>query len=27
MKWIVIDTVIQPTCGISFSAIWGNMKM
>ncbi|EHI0449238.1 anti-adapter protein IraM, partial [Escherichia coli] len=23
MKWIVIDTVIQPTCGISFSAIWG----
>ncbi|EFN7897556.1 anti-adapter protein IraM, partial [Escherichia coli] len=25
MKWIVIDTVIQPTCGISFSAIWGNM--
>ncbi|EFH5366843.1 anti-adapter protein IraM, partial [Escherichia coli] len=21
MKWIVIDTVIQPTCGISFSAI------
>ncbi|HCC7714970.1 TPA: anti-adapter protein IraM, partial [Escherichia coli] len=24
MKWIVIDTVIQPTCGISFSAIWGN---
>ncbi|HAU7957734.1 TPA: anti-adapter protein IraM, partial [Escherichia coli] len=27
MKWIVIDTVIQPTCGISFSAIWGDMKM
>ncbi|HCB3361791.1 TPA: anti-adapter protein IraM, partial [Escherichia coli] len=25
MKWIVIDTVIQPTCGISFSAIWGDM--
>ncbi|HIA3066500.1 TPA: anti-adapter protein IraM, partial [Escherichia coli] len=24
MKWIVIDTVIQPTCGISFSAIWGD---
>ncbi|MCM4492634.1 anti-adapter protein IraM, partial [Escherichia coli] len=23
MKWVVIDTVIQPTCGISFSAIWG----
>ncbi|MBE7884384.1 anti-adapter protein IraM, partial [Escherichia coli] len=21
MKWIVIDTVIQPTCGISFSVI------
>ncbi|HBD9677464.1 TPA: anti-adapter protein IraM, partial [Shigella sonnei] len=21
MKWVVIDTVIQPTCGISFSAI------
>ncbi|MBE0930263.1 anti-adapter protein IraM, partial [Escherichia coli] len=27
MKWIVIDTVIKPTCGISFSDIWGNMKM
>ncbi|HIA8873516.1 anti-adapter protein IraM [Escherichia coli] len=27
MKWIVIDTIIQPSCGISFSAIWGNMKM
>ena len=27
MKWVVIDTVIQPTCGISFSAIWGDMKM
>ncbi|ELS5536355.1 anti-adapter protein IraM, partial [Escherichia coli] len=27
MKWIVIDTIIQPTCGISFSAIWGDMKM
>ncbi|QCW30026.1 anti-adapter protein IraM [Escherichia coli] len=27
MKCIVIDAVIQPTCGISFSAIWGNMKM
>ncbi|EPZ9452939.1 anti-adapter protein IraM, partial [Shigella sonnei] len=26
MKWVVIDTVIQPTCGISFSAIWGDMK-
>ncbi|EET4145503.1 anti-adapter protein IraM, partial [Escherichia coli] len=26
MKWIVIDTIIQPSCGISFSAIWGNMK-
>ncbi|EKA8857065.1 anti-adapter protein IraM, partial [Shigella flexneri] len=25
MKWAVIDTVIQPTCGISFSAIWGDM--
>ncbi|EES1627461.1 anti-adapter protein IraM, partial [Escherichia coli] len=25
MKWIVIDTIIQPSCGISFSAIWGNM--
>ncbi|EFM2071934.1 TPA: anti-adapter protein IraM, partial [Shigella sonnei] len=24
MKWVVIDTVIQPTCGISFSAIWGD---
>ncbi|EER8146522.1 anti-adapter protein IraM, partial [Escherichia coli] len=24
MKWIVIDTIIQPSCGISFSAIWGN---
>ncbi|EEX1462159.1 anti-adapter protein IraM, partial [Escherichia coli] len=23
MKWIVIDTIIQPSCGISFSAIWG----
>ncbi|EEY5071730.1 anti-adapter protein IraM, partial [Shigella flexneri] len=22
MKWIVIDTVIQPSCGISFSVIW-----
>ncbi|EFJ6059561.1 anti-adapter protein IraM, partial [Escherichia coli] len=22
MKWIVIDTIIQPSCGISFSAIW-----
>ncbi|EMV7934867.1 TPA: anti-adapter protein IraM, partial [Escherichia coli] len=21
MKWIVIDTVIQPSCGISFSVI------
>ncbi|MEY6983189.1 anti-adapter protein IraM, partial [Escherichia coli] len=26
MKWIVIDTVIQPTCGISFSAIWAGLK-
>ncbi|EOJ9999100.1 anti-adapter protein IraM, partial [Escherichia coli] len=25
MNWIVIDTVIQPACGISFSAIWCNI--
>ncbi|MBS9018808.1 anti-adapter protein IraM [Escherichia coli] len=27
MKWIVIDTVIQPSCGISFSAIWSKIKL
>ncbi|ENZ4941665.1 TPA: anti-adapter protein IraM, partial [Escherichia coli] len=25
MKWIVIDTVIQPSCGISFSVIWSKV--
>ncbi|EIM7339313.1 anti-adapter protein IraM, partial [Escherichia coli] len=25
MKWIVIDTVIQPSCGISFSVIWSKI--
>ncbi|EGD0185395.1 anti-adapter protein IraM, partial [Escherichia coli] len=27
MNWIVIDTVIQPACDISFSAIWRNIKL
>ncbi len=27
MKWIVIDTVIQPSCGISFSVIWSKVKL
>ncbi|EII6571818.1 TPA: anti-adapter protein IraM, partial [Escherichia coli] len=27
MKWIVIDTVIQPSCGISFSVIWSKIKL
>ncbi|HGU4251002.1 TPA: anti-adapter protein IraM [Escherichia coli] len=27
MNWIVIDTVIQPACDISFSAIWCNIKL
>ncbi|MEO2229570.1 anti-adapter protein IraM [Escherichia coli] len=27
MNWIVIDTVIQPSCGISFSAIWCKIKL
>ncbi|MCV5707634.1 anti-adapter protein IraM, partial [Escherichia coli] len=27
MKCIVIDTVIQPSCGIYFSVIWSDMKM
>lgn len=27
MEYIVIDTVIQPSCGICFSVIWRNMKM
>ncbi|EFA6625145.1 anti-adapter protein IraM [Escherichia albertii] len=27
MNWIVIDTVIQPSSGISFSAIWCEIKL
>ncbi len=26
-KWIVIDTVIQPSSGISFSAVWCKIKL
>lgn len=27
MDWLVIDTVIQPSNGITFSAIWCNIKL
>ncbi|WP_105447314.1 anti-adapter protein IraM [Escherichia coli] len=27
MNWIVIDTVIQPSSGISFSAVWCKIKL
>ncbi|HBN1774052.1 TPA: anti-adapter protein IraM [Escherichia coli] len=27
MNWVVIDTVIQPSSGISFSAIWCEIRL